>query len=77
MPRLQMWLDQVANGVKENGAYVVPPNPEKSFAMLGSLLEYHLPKLQFKEITGTDNRPIVADLNRSPGDAYLKLLGTL
>ena len=45
--------------------------------MLGSLLEYHLPKLQRKEITGTDSRPIVADMTLSPGDAYLKLLGKL
>lgn len=75
--RLQTWLDQVANGVKVNGAYVVAPNPEKSFAMLGSLLEYHLPKLQRKEITGADSQPVTIDSTLSPNDAYLKLIGKL
>ena len=51
-PRLQAWLDQVADGVTDKqGNVVVPPNPEKAFQLFQSVVEYHIPKLQRTENT--------------------------
>ena len=59
--RLQGWLDQIAEGVKdEDGGYVVPPNPEKAFTLFQSVIEYHVPKLARTDttVTGPDGGPL-------------------
>ena len=51
-PSMQKWLEQVADGVKnDDDKYIVLPNPEKAFGMLQSVMEYHLPKLARTEQT--------------------------
>jgi len=69
--RMQEWLDKVAQGVPRvdgdgNQRYddegepmwLVPPNPEKAFAMLRDVVEYHVPKLARSEMTGANGGPI-------------------
>jgi len=57
--KMQEWLESVAKGVKnDEDKYIVPPNPEKAFGMLQSVMEYHIPKLARTEVTGEDNGPI-------------------
>jgi predicted transcriptional regulator len=58
--KMQEWLEQVANGVQdeETGKWLVPPNPEKAFAMLQSVVEYHVPKLARQELVGDDKAPV-------------------
>lgn len=69
--RMQEWLDKVAQGVPRvdgdgNQRYdddgeplwLVPPNPEKAFAMLRDVVEYHVPKLARSEMTGAGGGPI-------------------
>ena len=60
--RLQVWLDQVAHGVKDpdTGEYVVAPNPEKAFQLFSGVIEYHVPKLARTEtsLTGPNGGPI-------------------
>ena len=69
--RMQEWLDKVAQGVPRvdgdgNPRYddegepmwLVPPNPEKAFAMLRDVVEYHVPKLARSEMTGANGGPI-------------------
>lgn len=69
--RMQEWLDKVANGVPrldgdgnqrhdDDGEpmWLVPPNPEKAFAMLRDVVEYHVPKLARSEMTGVNGGPI-------------------
>jgi predicted transcriptional regulator len=58
--KMQGWLEQVANGVQdeETGKWLVPPNPEKAFAMLQSVVEYHVPKLARQELVGDDKAPV-------------------
>ena len=43
-PRLQEWLDQIAE----------TDGPKAAFACVMDLLEYHVPKLQRTELTGKD-----------------------
>jgi hypothetical protein len=43
------------NGV---ALWLVPPNPEKAFGMLQSVMEYHLPKLARTEHAGDATAPI-------------------
>lgn len=55
--RMQGWLDQIANGSpgdEEKGIDPTPGNPERAFAMLRDLIEYHVPKLGRTEHTGKD-----------------------
>ena len=61
-PRLQGWLDQIANGKKDEdtGEWVVQPNPEKAFQLFQSVVEYHVPKLARTEMTGKDGGPVEA-----------------
>lgn len=62
--RLQEWLDQIAEGVKDDtGEYVVQPNPEKAFGLFQSVIEYHVPKLARTEVTGKDGSDIKVTLN--------------
>lgn len=58
--KMQEWLEQVANGVQdeETGKWLVPPNPEKAFAMLQSVVEYHVPKLARQELVGDEKAPV-------------------
>ena len=58
--KMQEWLEQVANGVQddESGKWLVPPNPEKAFSMLQSVVEYHVPKLARQEVVGDAEKPI-------------------
>ena len=50
--RLQGWLDQIADGVRdeETGEYLVAPNPEKAFVLFNGVIEYHVPKLARSEV---------------------------
>jgi hypothetical protein len=58
-PSMQKWLEQVADGVKnDDDKYIVLPNPEKAFGMLQSVMEYHLPKLARTEHAGDDEQPM-------------------
>ena len=58
--KMQEWLEQVASGVQdeESGKWIVPPNPEKAFSMLQSVVEYHVPKLARQEVVGDAEKPI-------------------
>lgn len=58
-PRLQEWLDKVANGVKdEDGKVIVKADPQKAFELFQSVVEYHVPKLARTEMTGKDQGPV-------------------
>ena len=58
-PSMQKWLEQVADGVKnDDDKYIVLPNPEKAFGMLQSVMEYHLPKLARTEHSGDEEQPM-------------------
>jgi hypothetical protein len=70
--KMEEWLQSVAYGVQAtdkegnpkysnegNPVYVVPPNPEKAFGMLQSVMEYHLPKLARTEQVGDETAPVV------------------
>ena len=58
-PSMQKWLEQVAEGVKnDENKYIVLPNPEKAFGMLQSVMEYHLPKLARTEHLGDEDQPV-------------------
>ena len=58
--KMQGWLESVAEGVQdeETGKWLVPPNPEKAFAMLQSVVEYHVPKLARQELVGDEKAPV-------------------
>lgn len=60
-PKLQRWLDAVANGLREPdlpgpdgkpvpGKWLVRPDPVKAFELFQSVIEYHVPKLSRTEI---------------------------
>jgi hypothetical protein len=49
----------VADGIQnEDGKYIVPPNPEKAFGMLQTVMEYHVPKLARTEVVGDEKTPV-------------------
>lgn len=53
--RLQGWLDKIANGIKDpkdRKKYLVAPNPTRAFELATSVMEFHIPKLSRKEISG-------------------------
>jgi hypothetical protein len=58
--KMQGWLESVAEGIQDEatGKWLVPPNPEKAFAMLQSVVEYHVPKLARQELVGDDKAPV-------------------
>lgn len=73
--KMEKWLEQVAEGVpsmdkdgnfrydsKGNIIWGVPPNPEKAFGMLQSVMEYHVPKLARTEIAGDKENPLTVQL---------------
>lgn len=55
-PRLQGWLDTIADGVKGpldeegNETYLLEPDPQKAFELFQSVIEYHVPKLARSEV---------------------------
>lgn len=59
-PRLQGWLDAIADGVKgpsetdDDGnvtePYLIEPDPQKAFELFQSVIEYHVPKLARSEV---------------------------
>lgn len=64
-PRLQRWLDAVANGLREAdqpgpdgemvpGKWIVKPDPVKAFELFTAVIEYHVPKLSRAEIVRED-----------------------
>ena len=56
--KMQEWLQSVADGIQnEDGKYIVPPNPEKAFGMLQTVMEYHVPKLARTEVVGDEKAP--------------------
>jgi len=56
--KMQEWLEKVADGVQtDDGKFIVPPNPEKAFGMLQTVMEYHLPKLARQEVVGDEKAP--------------------
>lgn len=70
--KMEEWLQSVAYGIQAtdkngkpkfstegNPVYVVPPNPEKAFGMLQSVMEYHLPKLARTEQVGDEEKPVI------------------
>jgi hypothetical protein len=70
-PAMQGWLESVAMGIQAtdkegkpkfstegNPVFIVPPNPEKAFGMLQSVMEYHLPKLARTEHSGDEDQPV-------------------
>lgn len=63
-PKLQEWLEAVANGDAEND---IKPNPTKAFELFQSVIEYHIPKLARQDVTlkGDPNAPVQLVLNGS------------
>jgi len=60
--RLEKWLDDIANGVKDaSGDVVVNPNPLEAFKLFTSVIEYHIPKLQRSEHQNLDKNGNPAD----------------
>ena len=56
--KMQEWLQSVADGIQnDEGKYIVPPNPEKAFGMLQTVMEYHVPKLARTEVVGDAKAP--------------------
>ncbi len=60
-PRLQGWLEAIAEGVTdpETGKVLVAPNPARAFELFQSVVEYHIPKLARTELTGKEGGDIV------------------
>jgi hypothetical protein len=68
--RLQGWLDQIADGKKDDeGKFIVKPSPERAFELFQSVIEYHVPKLARTELTGKDGQPII--IQSTPVDEQL------
>jgi hypothetical protein len=62
--RLQGWLDQIANGIKnpkKPGEYLVQPDPRKAFELVHSMSEFHVPKLARTEISGPGGGAIITE----------------
>jgi hypothetical protein len=63
-PRLQEWLDAIAEGVIEPATedrpakVLVAPNPARAFELFQSVVEYHIPKLARTEHTGDGGGPV-------------------
>jgi hypothetical protein len=63
--RLQGWLDQIAEGVRDKptneypeGELLVSPDPKRAFELFQSVIEYHVPKLARMEHTDSDGKPL-------------------
>lgn len=75
---LEKWLDQTAQGIKTVGKdgkvttdYLVKPDPGRAAMILGSIMEFHIPKLQRTELsTGSDTLKVeIIDPTRRSGNA--------
>ena len=57
--KMEEWLTAVAKGKQdeETKKWLVPPNPEKAFGMLQTVMEYHVPKLARTEVVGDEKAP--------------------
>lgn len=75
--RLQVWLDEIANGVPRvdpatgqviPGEFEVAPNPEKASTLFLNIIEYHVPKLSRTEFVGDSQKPIAITLTRQDAD---------
>lgn len=59
-PRLQGWLDAIADGMEgpperdddgnETKTWLIEPDPQKAFELFQSVIEYHVPKLARSEV---------------------------
>ena len=69
--RLQGWLDQIADGIREpdqpptdenpegvRGEWLVSPDPKRAFELFQSVIEYHVPKLGRIEHTDSEGKPL-------------------
>lgn len=69
--RLQGWLDQIAEGIREpdqpptdenpegiKGEWLQSPDPKRAFELFQSVIEYHVPKLQRLEHTDSEGKPL-------------------
>ena len=63
--RLQGWLNNIADGVKDEstGDWVIQPNPEKAFMLFQGVIEYHVPKLARTVLAGDPENPLKIDAN--------------
>ena len=57
--KMEEWLTAVAEGKQdeETKKWLIPPNPEKAFGMLQTVMEYHVPKLARTEVVGDEQAP--------------------
>jgi hypothetical protein len=72
LPRLDSWLQQVANGLPKLNAqgeplrdsegsiiFVVRPDPQAAIKCVADICEYHIPKLSRAEVSATvENLPV-------------------
>lgn len=71
-PRLQGWLDAIAEGMEgppevdedgnETKSYLIEPDPQKAFELFQSVIEYHVPKLARTELAApkdADGTPLL------------------
>ena len=59
--KMEEWLIAVAEGKQDpkTEKWLIPPNPEKAFGMLQTVMEYHVPKLARTEVVGDKENPII------------------
>lgn len=59
--KMEEWLIAVAEGKQDpkTQKWLIPPNPEKAFGMLQTVMEYHVPKLARTEVVGDKENPII------------------
>ena len=59
--KMEEWLIAVAEGKQDpkTEKWLIPPNPEKAFGMLQTVMEYHVPKLARTELVGDKENPII------------------
>jgi hypothetical protein len=58
--KMEEWLTAVAEGKQDpkTQKWLIPPNPEKAFGMLQTVMEYHVPKLARTEVVGDVKAPV-------------------
>ena len=58
--KMEEWLIAVAEGKQDpkTEKWLIPPNPEKAFGMLQTVMEYHVPKLARTEVVGDAKAPV-------------------
>ena len=58
--KMEEWLIAVAEGKQDpkTQKWLIPPNPEKAFGMLQTVMEYHVPKLARTEVVGDAKAPV-------------------